>query len=65
MVYLYLFNKTTLLSHATPSELHTTTYSWLELGIFRVSVLGITLTSILSGFGVVHSPFMTWTVYTQ
>ncbi|KAI8343298.1 Abscisic acid G-protein coupled receptor-domain-containing protein [Chlamydoabsidia padenii] len=64
--YLYFFNKTTLLSQYTNGQHNTTTsYSWLELGILRVSVLGITLTSILSGFGVVNSPFMTWTVYTQ
>ncbi|CEP11487.1 hypothetical protein [Parasitella parasitica] len=36
------------------------TTSWIELGIIRVSIVGITVISILSGFGVVNAPFNTW-----
>ncbi|KAI9356598.1 hypothetical protein BD770DRAFT_102947 [Pilaira anomala] len=56
MIYLYLFSQinqyTTLV-----------TTSWIELGIVRVSIIGITLISILSGFGVVNTPFNTWYSY--
>ncbi|KAI7858421.1 Abscisic acid G-protein coupled receptor-domain-containing protein [Circinella umbellata] len=34
-----------------------TVLSWAELSLFRVAVTGITLISILSGFGVVHTPY--------
>lgn len=30
------------------------------MGIVRISILGITIISILSGFGVVNTPFNTW-----
>jgi rRNA processing protein Gar1 len=34
--------------------------SWTELGILRINIIGITLISILSGFGVVDTPFTAW-----
>lgn len=37
----------------------------MEIGIFRVSVIGITITSILSGFGVINTSYTTWLTYTQ
>lgn len=33
--------------------------SWSELAIFRVSIVGVTVTSILSGIGVVNTPYNT------
>jgi hypothetical protein len=35
-------------------------HSWLELGLFRTGILGVSVISILSGFGVVNAPFTTW-----
>ncbi|KAJ8662405.1 hypothetical protein O0I10_002099 [Lichtheimia ornata] len=49
MVYLYLFTRVT-----TDKPL-----SWSELAIFRVSIVGVTVTSVLSGIGVVNTPYNT------
>ncbi|CAO3649364.1 unnamed protein product [Mucor fragilis] len=55
-VYLYLFSQ---IKQYTVIA----TTSWIELGIIRISVIGITLISVLSGFGVVNAPFTTWSSY--
>ncbi|KAG2236956.1 hypothetical protein INT48_002025 [Thamnidium elegans] len=57
IIYLYLFsqiNQYTTLEHTT---------SWIELGIVRTSIIGITVISVLSGFGVINTPFNTWSSY--
>ncbi|KAI7868199.1 Abscisic acid G-protein coupled receptor-domain-containing protein [Mucor mucedo] len=57
ILYLYLFSQIeqySTLAHST---------SWIELGIVRISIVGITLISILSGFGVVNTPFNTWSSF--
>ena len=37
--------------------------SWAELSLFRVAITGITLISILSGFGVVHTPYYNLSIF--
>lgn len=37
--------------------------SWTEICIIRISIVGITVISILSGFGVVDTPFTIWSSY--
>lgn len=69
MVYLYLFTRVTtgtpaLNATAGPSSgishpILDKPLSWSELAIFRVSIVGVTVTSILSGIGVVNTPYNT------
>ncbi|KAL1934152.1 hypothetical protein VTP01DRAFT_6334 [Rhizomucor pusillus] len=51
--YLYLFSHVGRISSAE------TQLMLFELSIFRVSIMGVTLISILSGFGVVNTPYTT------
>ncbi|CAO3612684.1 unnamed protein product [Cunninghamella blakesleeana] len=62
-IYLYLFNMANTIIES--DKQNDKQYSWMEIGIFRVSVIGITITSILSGFGVVNTSYTTWLTYTQ
>ncbi|KAI8390261.1 Abscisic acid G-protein coupled receptor-domain-containing protein [Blakeslea trispora] len=55
MGYLYLFHQ---IKYSSGLD-----HTWLELGIIRVSVVGISLISILSGVGVVSTPYATWLSY--
>ncbi|ORX61859.1 hypothetical protein DM01DRAFT_53971 [Hesseltinella vesiculosa] len=57
--YLYLFSATFSSQYWEQVSL-----DWLEFGIIRVGILGITLTSMLSGFGMVDTPFSTWKALT-
>ncbi|KAI9271494.1 Abscisic acid G-protein coupled receptor-domain-containing protein [Phascolomyces articulosus] len=71
VIYLYLFTR---LGY-TPSmenQIHmgdnsssssTIVLSWAEVSLFRVAVTGITLISILSGFGVVHTPYYNLSIF--
>lgn len=54
LIYLYLFSQIKQYSVLEQST------SWIELGIVRISVVGIAIISVLSGFGVVNTPFNTW-----
>ncbi|KAI9031022.1 Abscisic acid G-protein coupled receptor-domain-containing protein [Phycomyces nitens] len=58
-IYMYLFE------HIGHISRDTSDYTWMEIGIFRVSIIGITVIAALSGFGVVNTPYTTWTAYTK
>ncbi|KAL0080625.1 Abscisic acid G-protein coupled receptor-domain-containing protein [Phycomyces blakesleeanus] len=60
IIYMYLFEH---IGHISQGD--TSGYTWLEIGIFRVSIIGITLIAALSGFGVVNTPYTTWAAYTK
>ncbi|KAI7862373.1 Abscisic acid G-protein coupled receptor-domain-containing protein [Spinellus fusiger] len=59
LAYIYLLIQFSFLNESTKE------YTWVEASIFRVSTIGITLIAALSGFGVVHTPYVTWTAFTK
>ncbi|KAI8384486.1 Abscisic acid G-protein coupled receptor-domain-containing protein [Radiomyces spectabilis] len=62
--YLYLFYNVGYTPSSGTME-DPSTYSWTELGIFRVSTVGITIISLLSGFGVVNAPYSTFKIFAR
>ncbi|KAI9498155.1 Abscisic acid G-protein coupled receptor-domain-containing protein [Zychaea mexicana] len=68
-IYMYLFTR---LGYTPAPEARivvdgstTTTIvlSWAELSLFRVAITGITLISVLSGFGVIHTPYYNLSIF--
>ncbi|ORZ01096.1 Abscisic acid G-protein coupled receptor-domain-containing protein [Syncephalastrum racemosum] len=57
--YMYCFTR---VAYHT-SSIHQQDLSWTELAIFRIGTLGVTFISILSGFGVVNTPYTTLGIF--
>ncbi|KAI8139575.1 Abscisic acid G-protein coupled receptor-domain-containing protein [Fennellomyces sp. T-0311] len=64
-VYLYLFTRLGYTNDSPTSVADGTAIvlSWAELSLFRVAITGITVISILSGFGVVHTPYYNLSIF--